>query len=239
MTADSSTKSLSISPESNSTVKLEISGKEVGTSGNLFVNGNAVGSSGMDIDSEDNKVVSTADKEPEDEEIEEAPITRLKDPGDPTQDEIDRHYLTHLPHRSWCPICIMARGKEDQHRKNKKPRREKPTVSFDYKSFGQEAHSDDKVTAIVIRDSSKTIYAHVCLSKGSSDKWIIDQILEDLDQLGHVEMILKSDGEPALVQVLREVKARRIHNTVLEHPPAYDPQSNGTAEKTFKSILSN
>ena len=27
-----------------------------------------------------------------------------------TQGEIDEHYFTHLPYRSWCPICAAAAG---------------------------------------------------------------------------------------------------------------------------------
>ena len=27
----------------------------------------------------------------------------------PTKEEYDRHCLTHLPYRSWCPICIQAK----------------------------------------------------------------------------------------------------------------------------------
>ena len=34
-----------------------------------------------------------------------------KDPGEPTKEEINRHNVTHLPYRSWCPICVKAKGK--------------------------------------------------------------------------------------------------------------------------------
>ena len=40
---------------------------------------------------------------------------KLLDPRLPSQDEVDRHNLTHLPYRNWCPICIQARGKEMDH----------------------------------------------------------------------------------------------------------------------------
>ena len=53
-----------------------------------------------------------------------APIVAVKDPGGPTAEELALHELTHLPHRSWCPICVKARGKEDPHyraAKNKVP----------------------------------------------------------------------------------------------------------------------
>ena len=59
-------------------------------------------------------------------------------------------------------------------------------------------------------------------------------MLDDIDQLGHVDLILKGDGEPALVQLMREVRRRRVQSTLLENPPAYDHQSNGAAEKAVQ-----
>ena len=44
-----------------------------------------------------------------------APVIFVRDPGSATQAEIDEHDKTHLPYRSWCPVCVMAKGKEDGH----------------------------------------------------------------------------------------------------------------------------
>ena len=92
-----------------------------------------------------------------------APIVRVKDPGGPTADELAEHMLTHLPHRAWCPICIKARGKEDPHFKANKNKAtgQRPTVSFDYKSYGQENDLDDKLNCLIIRDTTKTIFTYL------------------------------------------------------------------------------
>ena len=45
-------------------------------------------------------------------------IRRLIDPRKPTTEEVDEHELTHVPYRNWCPICVMAKGKELDHRKS-------------------------------------------------------------------------------------------------------------------------
>jgi hypothetical protein len=36
-------------------------------------------------------------------------------PKQPTAPEIMEHNLTHMPYRSWCPICIQRRGRSDAH----------------------------------------------------------------------------------------------------------------------------
>ena len=71
--------------------------------------------------------------------------------------------------------------------------------------------------------------------KGVGDGWIV--LMEDIDNLGYTELVLKGDGEPALVQVMNEVKRQRPHKTILEHPPAYDPMSNGAVEKAFDQFM--
>ena len=65
---------------------------------------------------------------------EEAKYSVAKDPGEPTQEELERRYITHLPFRSWCPVCIEAKGKEDPHYKVK-VKSEKAKIGLDYKSF--------------------------------------------------------------------------------------------------------
>ena len=175
----------------------------------------------------------------EDVQIEVAPIVMVKDPAGPTPEEKALHDLLHLPHRSWCPICVKARGKEDSHfrKKSNKPIQDKPVISFDYKSFGQEIDRDDKLTAVIVRDITKTIYAHICHSKGGSDEWVVNRIMQDIDELGHNDVILKCDGENSIVHLLKKVKEKRVGNTIIEHPPAYDPQSNGVAEKAVQEFM--
>ena len=50
-------------------------------------------------------------------------------------------------------------------------------------------------------------------------------------------MILKSDGELAIVKLMEEIKKLRKHNTILQYPPAYDPQANGGAEKAVQDMM--
>ena len=101
---------------------------------------------------------------------------------------------------------------------------------------GQMDDSDDKITQVVLRDARIRItFAHTCDTKGSTDQWVIGKLLEDIEALGHAEVILKCDGQRALVQVVQEMR-RRPQSTIVQHPPAYNPQSNGPCDKAVQYV---
>ena len=172
--------------------------------------------------------------------MEEATVKEVRDPGKPTEEERERHNKTHLPFRPWCPVCVEAKGTEDPHRRASPDRvHEVPQISMDYKSFRQSTPGEeDKGTAIVFKDrDTKTIYGHLVEEKGVGDGWITKRLVEDIESLGYAEVGIKTDGEPALVQVAKEVQRLRTHKTLLEHPPAYDPKANGAAEKAVDMFM--
>ena len=79
--------------------------------------------------------IQDVDRGQEDEEEQgQAPIER-KAPAKPTQDVLNKHNLTHIPRRMWCPICAKAMLGEDPHRKQDEDHREDgiPEVHMDYK----------------------------------------------------------------------------------------------------------
>ena len=40
-----------------------------------------------------------------------------------------------------------------------------------------------------------------------------------------------------MIQLMEEIKRRRTHGTIIQNPPAYDPQSNGAAEKAVQDYM--
>ena len=69
---------------------------------------------------------------------EKAPVRIAKDPQQPTEHDIKEHTVTHFP------VCVKAHRREDVHRKVL-DKGDKPTVSMDYKAFGESEHDDDKI----------------------------------------------------------------------------------------------
>ena len=49
------------------------------------------------------------------EEEETMPAKVIARPNMPTQAEIDRHRVDHIPYRSWCPECVEGFGRERAH----------------------------------------------------------------------------------------------------------------------------
>ena len=74
------------------------------------------------------------------EEAASAPM--LRDPGEPTQEEVDQHNLTHAAFRSWCPHCVRGRAKNAPHRKVHREADAAPVISFDYCFLGSGVTAD-------------------------------------------------------------------------------------------------
>ena len=87
-------------------------------------------------------------------------------------------------------------------------------------------------------DHTKMVFGHLWERKGASDTWVIQKIKEDIARFRYQDVILKGDGEPALVQALENVKFAREAPTIIKHSPAYDPQANGAAEKSGRHVTS-
>ena len=50
-------------------------------------------------------------------------------PTQPTPQEIQEHSITHMPYRSWCPLCVQAKGRQANHPKQTS---RQPIVQVDF-----------------------------------------------------------------------------------------------------------
>ena len=168
----------------------------------------------------------------------------LASPMKPSAKDVEVHNTTHLPYRNWCPICVKSRGKESPHNRHMRKEGGMPMISLDYKSFGECAESlnkedqkGEKIRAVVMRDhDTGMIAAHLIERKGDSDEWLVKRLVLDIADWGRTDVVLKTDGEAAIVGLQRAIAEGRIHSTVPENPPAYSPQSNGVAERAVQEF---
>ena len=166
------------------------------------------------------------------------PVTR-RAPNEPTNDEIQKHRLTHTPYRSWCPECVKGRAKMSPHRKlNADSEKAIPTVHVDYWFMRDRRGSELVAVATLKDDLTKTYKAHVVSNKGNVDG-VADQIVKDLEMIGYgtKKIIIKCDQENALVDLVKEVARKRVGvETIIEHSRAKDSQSNSVAERAVQSV---
>ena len=101
------------------------------------------------------------EEQPEDESEEAARPRILRDPGDPTPQEVDEHNVTHMPYRAWCRHCVAGRGKEDPHRRVKQESKEAgiPVSSVDYCFFGSEGPGGE---CYHLGDEGQDFSVHIC-----------------------------------------------------------------------------
>ena len=173
------------------------------------------------------------------------PVT-LPEPVRPSAEDVERHNITHLPYRNWCEVCTRAVGREDPHKRKRKRKHEDkselPKISMDYQELISAAKKDPTehekvVKAIVVKDELTGILLSYRVSqKGHGDAWLIKRLVQDLEEMGRTSIILKTDGEPAMVSLQRALQSARRHQTVPENPPAYNPQSNGACEKAVQDV---
>ena len=172
----------------------------------------------------------------------EAPEERIakmrRNPQEPTKEEVERHRLTHVPYRSWCPECVRARAKATPHLIQKNPDEKNiPTFHIDYWFMRDKAGAELVPVATIRDDKSKTIKAHVVPGKGNIEG-VADVIIQDIAKMGYQsDVILKCDQEAALIDLVETIARRRTCGTTqVETGKTRDSQSNGVVERAIQSV---
>ena len=102
--------------------------------------------------------------------------------------------------------------------------------------------SPSSLTVLLTKDrGSKVPMANGVLCKGRSHEDTVHQAASNVKRLGHSHKILvKTDGEPALLDLRRAVMSKLGIQAAPENSEPYAPQSNGAIEcgvKQFKGML--
>ena len=177
-------------------------------------------------------------------------------PGQPTPAEIDEHEASgHLPYRSWCRNCVAGRGRSDLHRSEKVAPLDDfhPVIGMDYgwmnalaTPIGQKTTANEKTTPILcIRCLDDGWTDSVPLpSKGTVYPYNAKVVTETLADSGFSDMqvvaLLKSDQEPSLMElkreVMRQLRDRHGIRVAPNESPVGDSSSNGLAESAVRDV---
>ena len=142
------------------------------------------------------------------------PTKVIARPGMPTQAEIDKHRIDHIPYRSWCPECVEGFGREKPHSRVSEGSRTVPLFSCDYMYiirggvYSKEELSEQErkgAIRVIVGKCSATqcIFAHVVPQKGVDEEgYVVEELKNDIIWLGHSRVAIRSDNEPALLTVV-------------------------------------
>ena len=110
------------------------------------------------------------------------------DPGAPSQSEIDKHAVLHIPFRNWCPWCVRGKCREAKCLPTKTQPGAIPCISSDYMFMGDKQVPG--TTPIITRKDnvSKTPFADIVPEKGAHD-FTVNEIAYDMDTLGYTDVI--------------------------------------------------
>ena len=135
-------------------------------------------------------------------------------------------------------VCVDV-AKNDAHRRmDAEASHDVPHVSMDYCFMGQD--EEKCLPILVMKDHrSKMVFSHVVPKKGASIAYCVSQVVRDLEYLGYPKMILKSDQEPAILDLRNAVakQCKELGMEVLpESSPVAESQSNGVVERAIQEI---
>ena len=172
----------------------------------------------------------------------------------PTKVEQEEHARAHCPYRSWCKHCVQARARSSPHRAGEEARKgaEKgvgsakvPRLAVGYFLMSKADEKAFTNLLIVMADEeSGSRYARAVGQKGLGDgqemSWLIEDMCTQLRAWGHAggavgELIVKSDGEPALLAVKGTVMKHHGGKVVPEQPAKGERAENGLMEEAGKT----
>ena len=164
---------------------------------------------------------------------------------------INRHNLTHLPYRSWCPHCVAARRANASHLRGSSTR-QKPLFCADYCFIKDSRTEGDGLTTLVGAmypakpESPKSMFAVVCKRKGAQDEYTASRLCQFIRECGVKDLVYKSDQEASVIALMNEVLRRSttigdahyglVQNAVPENSAVGESQSNSRAERTVQTF---
>lgn len=173
---------------------------------------------------------------------------QVKAPDEPTPEERARYALTHLPTAAWCEHCTQGKGKENPP---KKTAGDRAVVQIDYphlKADGSFEETKKHPAVIVMTAADRQTGLFTALSipaKKPAKDYVVKSLKAFVSQLGHLQVAIRSDGEPQILTICNELRDELnklrgkevVVKAYTEQAPRYSPQSMGavgSAQKTLK-----
>ena len=127
----------------------------------------------------------------------------------PSDQEIATHEACgHCPYRDWCRACVGGTGRSDAHKRRHEEQNSLPVASMDYSFFTDRDDGEHRRGAtpflVVKVKPSMMIWSMPVQCKGVKDQASITETVESFHRLGHPELVVRSDNEPAMLSSFRD-----------------------------------
>ena len=163
----------------------------------------------------------------------------------PSQADVEEHnVLGHVQYRSWCPHCVASRGVGQRHVAVKEEEGAKPTILSDYgymngQSLVDEASGSvdpDNYPILVIKDKKYKYISATYLPDKGVTPFGYKYFSSFIQRMGHQEIIMKSDNEPALVTLKTRAAKEAGVDAIPEESVVGDSKANGEIECAVKEV---
>ena len=115
----------------------------------------------------------------------------------PSEDEVQRHMLTHIPYAGWCEACVSGKERPDRHERDETRVQSR---QFDF-AFTGKSLGGAKLTTLVLHDSHSGSVSCVPLRGKNESKYAVREMVKYLQYLGHGDICLMCDQEPSALAV--------------------------------------
>ena len=137
-------------------------------------------------------------------------VRPLRAPEAPTAEEIEIHEAADHPNfRSWCRACVAGAPRDSQHRAQDRSEIAVPTLHADYGLMDEKDEAEERnarcMPILVLKfDKDKFLHSHAAPAKGLKHPWGARKMADAHLQGGYPKVIVKTDQEPAILEVKRE-----------------------------------
>ena len=156
-------------------------------------------------------------------------------PTPPTKQEMEEHALAHMnmPYRSWCPICVKAKGKQDAC---KQQQSKQPVIQIDFAYL--KTSTDEQNLAVL---TAVDVQSQLCMALAVPDKaiqhdYMINGLRSFLLECGRTNGIIQCDNGHALKTVATGAAAK-IGNITVRQTPTYSSNSQGSVERFHRTLF--
>jgi len=189
-------------------------------------------------------------------------VPMVNSPSNPTAEEVERHELTHANFKPWCAHCQAGLAQRDRHmrkstqgvkRHSKRMANDDADVpdcetniegtakfSIDYFKLLNFEDGNLPYSLVMVSHEDGGIFSYAVPSKGIQGNayWVPKRLAKDIDNCGtqKVSVQVKSDQEPAIVNVQDEVRYLRKARTVCTNSPVGESECNGRAENAIRRV---